>query len=47
MEIGSLSSSKSQLKPLVDYVRLADGWFCGAASTKEAKAVITRLGKEH
>lgn len=47
MEIGSSSSSKSQSKPLVDYVRLADGWSCGAASTKEAKAVITRLGKEH
>ena len=47
MEIGSVSSSRNQPKFLVDYVRLADGWSCGAASTKEAKVAIARLGKEH
>ena len=42
MEIGT-SSSRTIVKPVVDYVRLADGWACGQASTKQAKEAIARF----
>ena len=40
MEIGSVTSSGRDLKPVVDYVRLAGGWACGSASTQQAKDVV-------
>jgi hypothetical protein len=42
LAIGSVSSN-ADLKPMIDYVRLADGSTCGAASTNEAKAVAERF----
>lgn len=45
MEIGSVVSSGSDMKPVVDYVRLAGGWTCGSASTQQAKDVAARLQK--
>ena len=42
LAIGSVSSD-TDLKPMIDYVRLADGSTCGAASTNEAKAVAERF----
>jgi hypothetical protein len=45
MGIGSASSSRSDLKPLIDYVRLADGWTCGEASTEQAKDAVARFQK--
>lgn len=45
MEIGSVPSSRIELKAFVDYVRGADGWSCGAASTEQAKVVINRFQK--
>jgi hypothetical protein len=43
LAIGSVSSNATELKPVIDYVRLADGSTCGAASTNEAKAVAARF----
>jgi hypothetical protein len=42
LAIGSVSSN-TDLKPVIDYVRLADGSTCGPASTNEAKAVAERF----
>jgi hypothetical protein len=43
MSIGSVSSNPVELKPVVDYVRRADGSACGNASTKQAKDAIARF----
>jgi hypothetical protein len=43
--IGPAPSSRSDGKAVVDYVRLAGGWSCGASSTEEAREVIARFGK--
>jgi hypothetical protein len=43
LAIGSVSPASTELKPVVDYLRLADGWACGAASTNEAKTVASRF----
>jgi len=45
MEIGSVTSGGSDMKPVVDYVRLAGGWACGNASTQQAKDAVARLQK--
>jgi len=43
LEVGSVPSSPDNM--IVDYVRAADGWTCGDASTEEAKAVVTRFAQ--
>lgn len=45
MEISSVSSDQLKLTPSIDYVRLAGGWSCGAASTEQTKEIVMRLSK--